>query len=179
MEKSLVKYAYKLDMQIFHFKSLPIRKKKKKGVKQILSGTLNRSLRRVRTKLQQSSTIKRGRRPNRNYVKRTYFSRFILRPKRKYKRTNKRVPGIPFLYKHKNATFRGKEIARRAIKLKNPRIKKKIEHKIKKKPIKHFTYGLLTMRHAKRNFFISVHKFLDKTMKGDPYIKLINGKESF
>lgn len=166
-------------------KNLPIRKKP-------LSGSLNRSLRTIALKLKKAP--KKGK-AKRNFSMRSYFSKYIVRKKRKYNRTRKPIPGKAMFYSLVSQTYIERQeqkkeqtleslykLKRIPLRSRPPRkrwskwLYRKILRRVLRRPIFDFTYGLITMRHAKRNFFISVHKYLHHSMTHDPHIRLTRGK---
>jgi len=139
-----------------------------KRKRKISSSKISRLNARIQLKIKNSAfRIKGGRR---NFFRRTYFSKYILRKRRTYRRTFFLPHGRNVKYKLIDKFFR---IFRERARLKNPRYLT-LRRKGKLKPILPYRLGLITVRRKHRNCFATVHKYLDKGMIYD-HFKTLKG----
>jgi hypothetical protein len=110
-------------------------------------------LNRARIKLEKASLTKAGVKSKRNYLNRTYFGRFVLRKRTRFKRTLRFPPGRFVDFDTETQNYRRKVSIARA---RNP-IYKIFAKKGRLHPIRPFTFGLVTAIYRKRNFCAAVH----------------------
>jgi len=151
---------------MFQLINLPIIKigtPNSKRKRKVSSSKLPRLNARIKLKLKNSAfRIKGGRR---NFVRKTYFSKYVLRKRSKYRRTFLLPRGRNVKYKLIDKFFK---IFRERARLKNPRYLI-LRRKGKLKPILPYRLGLITVRRKHRNFFATIHKYLDKRMVYDHF----------
>jgi hypothetical protein len=160
---------------MYQLLSLPVVKigtPDEKRKRKVSSSKLSRLNARIKLKLKNSSfRIKGGRR---NFVRKTYFSKYVLRKRSKYRRTFLLPHGRNVKYKIISKLF--KKFRERA-RLKNPRYLI-LRRKGKLKPILPYRLGLITVRRKHRNFFATIHKYLDRGMIYDHFEILKGTKKS-